>query len=969
MAEMIELNAFQKKAITYTAGPLLIVAGAGTGKTTVITEKIKYLIQKKHIPPNAILALTFTEKAALEMEERTDQAMPYGYFQMWISTFHGFCDQILKTEGHHIGVSPGFRILTEAESVLFMREHLFLMKLHYFRPLGNPHKFISALLQHFSRLKDEDITPEAYIKWVKRLKTKTHEQKEEKEKYKELAEAYRIYQSLKHKKAYLDFSDLIVYTLQLFRTRPSLLKQYQRQFQAVLVDEFQDTNIAQYQLIKLLCPPTSQPKLTVVGDDSQAIYKFRGASVSNILAFMHDYKKAKQITLKINYRSVQPILDASYKLIQQNNPDTLESQLGISKQLDSTRKAKKDHGIQVYVTDQVEDEARFVSDTIISLKSKYKYSDFAILLRANSSSNIFTRELSQKGIPYQFLGPGVLFKQPEVKDLIAYLQVLNDPEDSVSLFRVLSMELIDIDQKDLTLLLSFAKKTNLSLFVAIERYLDKEPSSYTPYIPLLTKDTQEKLPKFITMLHRHLKLSRRETAGQVLYYFLEDTGYLSKLTTYKTAHDEKIALNISKFFSRLKRFETDHEDASVKAVVDFINMSMELGESPVASREDIPEYDAVTILTVHSAKGLEFPVVFMVHLNQGKFPTNERKEIIPIPNALIKETLPVGDYHIQEERRLFYVGLTRGKDYVFLSAPRWYTDGKRERRLSPFIEETVGHEKIEKLQYQREDVKKQLELFEYKKVKQPEAKIQRNQSTFSFSQLQSYETCPLQYKYNYILRVPSAQGAAASFGDTIHRTLQTFYKAYLKDRSLSKRELFTMYESVWIPLGYTSKAHEKRMKEEGKRILGSFYETFHTKNLNVKALEQPFKIRIDASTYITGKIDRVDSLPQNNIEIIDYKTGKKPKDTELKKSLQLSIYGLAATDKGLYKKKIDEVHLTFYYLQTGEKITMKRTDEEIASMKKQVITTIDEIRTSSFPPKVGPWCDYCPFRMICEAWQ
>ena len=310
------LNDEQKKAVEYNQGPLLIVAGAGTGKTTVVVEKIKYLLKKKLAEPEEILALTFTEKAAFEMEERVDREIPYGYFQMWISTFHAFADQILKEEISHIGLSPGYRLMTEAETIIFLRKNLFLFNLNYFRPLGNPNKFLEALLDHFSRLRDEDISPEEYLKWVSRQR-----ESEETKKNLELANAYKTYQTLKIKEGVMDFADLIYYLLQLFRERKNILKKYQEKFKFVLVDEFQDTNIAQYDLIKLLCPSKENFPLTVVGDDSQAIYKFRGASVSNIMSFMKDYTRAKQITLRNNYRSNQTILDKSYRLIKYNDPD------------------------------------------------------------------------------------------------------------------------------------------------------------------------------------------------------------------------------------------------------------------------------------------------------------------------------------------------------------------------------------------------------------------------------------------------------------------------------------------------------------------------------------------------------------------------------------------------------------------------------------------------------------------------
>ncbi len=982
--QQISFNLEQKEAVQYNKGPLLIVAGAGTGKTLVLVEKIKYLIAKKLAKPEEILALTFTEKAAREMEERVDKAIPYGYFQMWISTFHSFADQILHEEIANIGLSPAFKLMTEAESVIFLRNNLFLFDLKYFRPLGNPHKFIEDLLQHFSRLKDEDVGPQEYLQWAKKTASaKASSDKEEREKNLELAKAYQLYQQLKVKESYFDFSDLIYYLLQLFRQRPNILAKYQKQFKFVFVDEFQDTNIAQYLLIKLLTPVKKNPNLTVVGDDSQAIYKFRGASVSNILSFMKDYPKAKQITLRKNYRSDQLILDAAYKLIKHNDPDTLEAQLGVSKNLMAAKKlaqeqkVSKEKAVIFFLSENVQKEADFVAEAILTLRktASYNFSDFAILVRANNYSEPFIRVLLQRGIPYQFWGPGMLFRQPEVRDLIAYLNILANLEDNLSFYRVLSMDIFAIEARDLALLTAFAKKCNFSLFIALEVYIgfidkssqQEESQIYKAYLPQLHPSTDAKLLAFYKMLRRHLGLIKKETAGQILYYFLEDTKMLSQLVNYKTARQEKQALNMAKFFSRLKAYEAEHEDASIFAVVDYIKMSMELGESPLIAETDISSYDAVNILTVHAAKGLEFPVAFLINLTQGRFPSTQRREAIPIPQELIKEILPQGDYHELEERRLFYVGLTRAMDKVYLTASQFYGEGKRERKLSPFVIETLGEDAISKLLQGKKDQKTQLSIFDYKKVEEKIAKKNINLNYFSFSQIYTFLNCPLQYKLKYILRIQEPASAAASFGSTIHKTLEQFYRQFRLDKAIGLSQLLEIYRRSWIPLGYTSSAHEARMKKEGEAMLKRYFAKLHNPKVEIIDLEKFFTIKINdpannpVGISILGKIDRVDKKNNNAIEIIDYKTGKKSDEIQAQKSMQLSIYLLAATDPRLYNKKPQEVTLTFYYLQPAEKVSITKTDEAISGIKNDIMTVVDEIRSTDFSSPSLKACNKCSY--------
>lgn len=977
------LNADQKKAVQNIKGPLLIIAGAGTGKTTTIIEKIAFLIEKKGVKPENILGLTFTEKASNEMEERIDQRLPFGYVQLNISTFHSFCDQVLRSESSHIGVSPLYRLLSEAETVMFLREHLFLFNLKYFRPLGNPNKFLDALLQHFSRLRDEDISPTQYLAWAKKMGKKRSLPKEEREKNLELATAFETFQAIKQRENVFDYADLIYYTLELFRKRPHILKRFQKLYEHVLVDEFQDTNIAQYSLIKLLAQPNKKPNLTVVGDDSQAIYKFRGASVSNIMAFMKDYKGAKQITLKNNYRSTQIILDRAYKLIKHNDPDTLEAKLGISKELIAVRKATPEirdtkYDIRTLISDRGEDEADQIAKEIKSLNKKYKFSDIAILVRANNHADAVTRALSQRGVPYQFLGPGALFKQPEVKDLIAYLNVLANLDDSVSLYRVLEMELFDINSKDISLILTFARRASLTLFEAIELIVgsdDSEKNNYKKYLPKISLSTDKSLRIIYTLIEKHLNRVKRDTAGQILYYFLDDSGYLQKIAKYKTEKDERIALNISKFFDKLKSYEITHEDANIYAAVDFIKMSMELGESPNAIDLDKDIYDAVKILTIHSAKGLEFPVVFLINLTQDRFPTRERKETIPIPQDLIKEMLPSGDFHLQEERRLFYVGMTRAMERLYFTASCHYGEGKRLRKFSPFIYESLDEKQLMQIFATQKEEKNQLSIFD---VKNKSSKWQSSsgrkldqQTTLSFTQIDTYQICPLKYKYQYVLKIPTNPAGQASLGTSVHNALEQFYTEYMNDRKVNIERLLKLFEECWIPIGYTSKNDENNSKSDGRKMLQNYFKTFHTKSLKILDLEKPFKIKIGSGedVFINGKIDRLDSTSKNSIEIIDYKTGKLQEEKKLKNSLQLSIYLLAATDKGLYNKKLSDVSLTFYYLQENQKITVDQTEETLQKAKENILEAVENIKSENFKPKKGPACNFCQFKMICEAWQ
>lgn len=957
------LNSDQQNAVEHTTGPLLIVAGAGTGKTTVITERVKWLIGTGLAKSDEILALTFTEKAAKEMADRIDTVLPYGTFGLWVSTFHSFCDRLLRAEALQIGLSPNFRLLTEVETYQLIKNNFWKFSLDYFRPTGNPYKFIQGLVAHFSRLKDEDVTCENYLEFAKNLlkKAKTDEEVEEAHKSLELAGCCSAFEKLKAEEGVMDFSDLISNSLKLFRTRKSVLARYRKQFKFILVDEFQDTNLAQYELVKLLAPPGENPNFTVVGDDSQSIYKFRGAAISNILSFMKDYKNAKQVVLTTNYRSTKTILDHAYTLIKKNDPYTLEAQLGITKNLIPAKKTK-DHPIKLLYADRVEDEAEAVVKEITSLQKSegLEFKDFAILLRANNHSEPFVAAFERAGIPFQFLGPGILFQKEKVKDLIAYLKVLYDFNDSLSLYRVLSMDIWGISQRDLISLSSEAKKTNLSLFETLEKLT--EESSFS-------EKTKATLTNFVEMVHRHQELIPKETAGQILFSFLEDSGLFKKIIDYNSPEAEEDAKNVMKFFDRLKAFESSHKDASVTTVVDYLDLATNLGESPLAAQIDWSENNAVNLLTVHSAKGLEFPVVFLINLVEGRFPSRDRSELVPLPEDLVKakEILPEGDYHLQEERRLFYVAMTRAKSHLFFSASKFYGDGKRERKLSPFVYESLGEEFIKSNSVVGAPKSDQLPLVEWRKGS-PKVLAGEHQpykvDFLSYSSIDTFKLCPLHYKIRNILKIPAPMSAAQSMGNSVHLALKEYCQAKLDGESV---DIIKVLKQVWSHEGFDSKVHEQESWNKAEKYLRAYLDSDLEKNGRPIFLEKPFTFYPEKGLKVVGKIDRVDDLGGGKIEIVDYKTGKPPTKSELNKDLQMDIYALAAVDAGILNRKVEDVVLTFFYFESNSKLTTTRTVEDLELARNEIIEIRNQIEASDFACSHNKFCENCEYKILCNS--
>lgn len=962
MKTSINLDKFQLQAIKHLKGPLLIIAGAGTGKTTVITERIKYFVVNKKINPSKILALTFTEKAAHEMQERVDMLLPYGYTNLWIHTFHSFCDRILRDEAHFIGLDPNYKLISEAETVLLLRQNIFNLDLNIFRPLGNPNKFLEALLTHFSRLKDEDISPTEYFRWAQtqNLKLKTQKNDENIE-YLELANSYQKYEELKIKYSAMDFSDLISNTLLLFRTRPNILKKYQKQFEFILVDEFQDTNFAQNELAILLSG--NDKNITVVADDDQSIYRFRGAAVSNVLQFKKKFPTTKIVTLIDNYRSTKEILDSSYLLIQNNNPNRLEVVEKINKKLKSHSK-KTNEQIELIHEARSEDEADKIASEIKKITKKdYDYKDIAILVRANNHAQLITVALQRHRIPYQFLGPGYLFAQEEIKDLIAYLIFLTDLSDSISLFRVLSMNIFEISYVELNFLLNFAKKRNLNLFEAIS---DTNQSFLKP-------DTIKKLNNFKKMVEGHLKKSRKEQAGQILYDFLVESGLYKTLSNTNSVKEEKTVQNIAKFFDRIKNFETERSDANIYTLAEWLMLMLQMGDSPLAADIDLRDNNAVNILTVHSSKGLEFKIVFLVNLVSDRFPTRERSEKIPLPTDIIKENLPKDiDFHLEEERRLFYVGMTRAKEKLYFTAADYYGAGKRPKKLSPFIYEALPY--LKKQEKPRPKIQ-QLSLTEIlSDYKEDEEKIEEKNplklSYITYSNLQMFDICPLHYKARVILNLPTPPAAVQSFGISLHKTLYDFYKLVLEGGKPSIIIFKNLLKKDWENFGYENKKHQKERYNQAEKIITNFYKTECHPPIKPLGIEQVFSFTLKNGVKVFGKMDRIDKK-EKGIEIIDYKTGADNPKADSAHKLQLAIYALAATkiNDPVFNRKPEDITLTIHFLEGNTRKSMNFKKEDLDNLENELTTKIEEIEKSNFKCSGSILCKNCEFKMLCSTFN
>jgi DNA helicase-2/ATP-dependent DNA helicase PcrA len=612
-----DLNDSQRAAVEHRGTPLLIVAGAGSGKTRVLTRRVAHLLATGDAQPGEILAITFTNKAAGEMKERVAELVGPRAKSMWVSTFHSACVRILRAESSRLGISSTFTIYDQQDSLRLMTMVIRDLDL-------DPKRFTPrSFLAQVSNLKNELIDHETYS-------TRTTNQMEQ-----TLAEAYGEYQRRLQRANAFDFDDLISGTVALLQLFPDVAEHYRRRFRHIMVDEYQDTNHAQYVLIKELIgvdtPTLPAGQLCVVGDADQSIYAFRGATIRNIEEFERDYPSARTIMLEQNYRSTQTILTAANAVIACNQGRRAKNLWTDSGQ---------GHPIVAYVADDEHDEASFIANTIDTLTDNdgYKPSDMAVFYRTNAQSRSVEDIFVRVGMPYRVVGGVRFYERKEVRDAIAYLRALANPADEVSLRRILNTPKRGIGDRAEAMVEAFAQRERISFAEALDRAAEA-PGIATRSLTSITAFTT-------LMSDLRTILESGATPATVLQAVLEQSGYLLELQSSSDPQDEARVENLAEFESVAQEFATENPEGTM---IDFLERI-----SLVADADQIPDADGgvVTLMTLHTAKGLEFPVVFLTGMEDGVFP----------------HMRSLGDpKELEEERRLAYVGITRARQRLYLT--------------------------------------------------------------------------------------------------------------------------------------------------------------------------------------------------------------------------------------------------------------------------------------------------------------
>jgi DNA helicase-2/ATP-dependent DNA helicase PcrA len=929
MATGEELNTAQQQAVDIVDGPVLVVAGAGTGKTRVIVERVQCLIEKG-VAPESIMALTFTEKAAAEMLDRLNSAKTGVTLDTVIATFNRFGNELLQAYGAEYGLGR-LRLLGDTGQLVFVREHLDSFELEYFAPVSNPEGQLEALVKYTSLLKQQLVTPGQYRTYATRLPANDAAEKLEKQKHQELAHFFDMYVRLCREQQVIDYDDQIYLTIELLQARPNILKELQKRYRYVLVDEFQDTNPMQSALVELLAGDSQN--VMVVGDDDQSIYGWRGATLANILDFTNKYPKAKQVALIENYRSSQAILDAAYRLIQHNNPNRLEATNHLDKRLRSNQPAGEPPGVRHFATH--ESELGWVAEDIQRrLKAGEDPGSIAVLARRTQGVMDMHAALELSDIPHAVAGlTSNVYDQPAVSYLLEVLKAIADPLDDLALFHTLSGPVFRIDVTSLAGLSAAARR------------------EHVPFQSALSESDDERLTDALTTLESWREQSGDMTVGALAYSIITDSGWKNDLYE-RVRTDPNVEAEVqalSKFFATLKEYERVSAVASVQQYMSALPTLRAAGSTFADPTLDISD-SLVNILSIHRAKGLEWDTVYIIDCTEGSFPMQSFGGSLKLPDEL-KQNATAADERLAEERRLMYVAATRARRHLVLTHADRRGSGA-VRKPSRFIAEL--QETHDSTTTVEEPIQTDLELFAPREssgaVTLP-AQLQDSDGNIvlSVSQIEDYLRCPQDFYYQHVLSMPLPPAPHMQYGSLLHGLIEQIHRARRRNAPLPPLpDLLDETLAALPKIGYASARSRERAYEQAKQSITAVYTRFIVEDMPLEA-EQSFTYKLpSAPLIIKGRIDAVYKLG-DGVEIRDFKTGGSVTTHEKAKqratsSTQLTLYALAW--KGLH----DEMPalLTLDFIDTGQVGSVRKQPKSLDTLTTKLEKMVQQLRAGVY---------------------
>jgi DNA helicase II / ATP-dependent DNA helicase PcrA len=974
------LNAEQRAAVEHGEGPLLVVAGAGTGKTRVITERIRNLLESDPtLAGENILGLTFTNKAAGEMKHRVVKAAGKERADgVWLSTFHSFClEKILRA------ANPDIQPLDEIDHRILLRRNIAELGLVLFRRLAEPAEFLKDFQTFFSRCQDELVTPDDYQRYVDVLRRAHNSRKssfepdalaiaeEEVARQEELARVYRVSERLLRERNLYTFGAQLLQAVELLRADTDLLARMRDQYRYILVDEFQDTNIAQLELLWLLAG--DRRNILAVGDDDQAIYRFRGASFGSFTIFLERFcgvggalpaaaAKKALVSLSQNYRSTGKILRVAGEMISHNEKSPL---LPLKNLTTGNPDGEK---IRVVEFAAFEEEAHWVASEIERLHDAgATWRSFAVLYRKHSHRAQLLDALRRRGIPFVIRKFSIL-SSTLVRDLLAWMRLIALPSDNVACARVLAAPYWGLEPRDLVRLAERADNNH-------RRPLWDEVESAHREPPLNREGVR--LPELVQLLNQMRQSARTKTASALLDELIANLG----LAPLASEADRQYLDRLVEF---VKEWERKNEAKQLRDFIEYLGYFEEL-DGDVQIEEELSE-DAVQLMTVHAAKGLEFPHVFILRLSKRDFPSGARRPEFEFPGELMKEEQPKADFHIQEERRLFYVALTRAQKRLTLS-----TIVNRRKKPSPFLDDFLMNAKIQKADVAQSAPKVEVPPSEQITGPAPAepdptrlfpagpenaraySRVALWAKAFhpprpeplqlSASAIDAYDRCPMKYMFQYVWNIRGGPHAQMTFGNVMHATIREFVALMRKHGRVPIEEVIAIYEREWSSAGFPDEYQEEEYRKAGREQLEAFHRTFTAAPPEVLHQEKRFELPLEHNVVVTGRMDQVNRLSEREIEIVDYKTGRPRDAKKAAEDLQLSIYALAAREV----LELAPGKLVFYNLVNNEAVESTRDVKSLTATKARIAEVADRIRAGDFSAKPGFACGYCDYKPLCPA--
>jgi DNA helicase-2/ATP-dependent DNA helicase PcrA len=973
----------QQQAIGHVHGPMLVIAGAGTGKTTVLTQRVANLIREGHARPDEIVALTYTENSAAEMMARVRSELAGTTIDgLQACTFHAWCNGLLQRRGADFGV------LDDKDLWVFLRRRIRDLRLKHFVRAANVGQFLDSLLEFMRRCQDELIGPEEYALYVQRLergevpfhrvagskKQTAMEDAEILARCQEIASVFATVENMLREKNLGTFGHMITKVYQLLKDDPVLLEEERRRTRFLLVDEFQDANLAQVEILSLLSGSKlagSEANVFAVGDPDQAIYQFRGASSEAFTLFANKFPSAQIVALEKNRRSLSPILRCAFGIVNDNPPvfGQAFTQKGVSSSQHSYQRApleslRDDEArqkgeataaplVEIVTWRDKEVEAADLARWIHKKRKELRcgWSEFAVLSRLHSHREELIHEFAERGIPFSIEGLDVL-DTPEVRDIVACLTAAVSPSDAASLFRVAALPQFGIDPLELRAAMRAVRRQDLDLRMVLGKLAGG------PAVLEAVENAHREVDKDGVRADDAAKLVMRRFSVQ----------------------RSPLAITFLNFVEAWQK-KAIAETGSPSEFLEYLDYFGQAGGTiPLPRSED----DAVQLLTAHAAKGLEYRHVAVIRASSTWFPTTYHEPLIAFPAELRRSGLSSWDghgsnhanddkaLHEEEERRLLYVAMTRAKDTLAIYAHQGRS--KKDPKPTQFLREFMIHPGYKQFWSTRSAAAVQDSLFaeEEQRIAVPQSKVAEwllmppsadFVTGLSASAIVIYEECPLRFKLEREWNLPRDVSASLHYGAAMHGVLRTFYDAQRWQRTVSDDELVEQFRSALASAGIADRYQYELYLRQGIEQLRQFFGVARAMPPpEVLETEHRFELQV-GSSKLTGRVDRMDRTGPDTVAIVDYKTGKPQSQEDADESLQLSLYALAARDA--WGKRADR--LVFYNLENNTPIYTTRIDCELEAAKLRVEKAAVGIAEGRFNAKPGFHCAFCPYRNLCPA--